>query len=124
MIEYLFAFDATENDIGDIRNIEYPGKKDKDQIVNFKDSCSTMIGMGHTDSIGSYSMPNYVVRGWLKNCINENCPITLTGLTAENICATPCFHAISHDAAVEWISSNNSCPVCRKECGISELIKL
>jgi len=124
IIEYMFAFDATENDIGDIRNIEYAGKNNKDQIVNFKNGGSTTISMGHTDPMESCSMPNYVIKGWLKNCINETCPITLTELNARNICATPCFHAISHEAAIKWISSNNSCPVCRKKCGISQLIKL
>jgi hypothetical protein len=126
-IEYLFAFDANETDINEIQNIECVSKSDKDVIINFKNDGITIIDMGLTDPTelnNSFTTPNYVVKGWLKNSINEKCPITLAELTAQNICATPCFHAISHEAAVEWISSNNSCPVCRKECSISKLIRL
>ena len=124
MIEYLFAYDATDRDMRYIRNIEYANKKNDDEIINFKNNERSVITMIYTGNSAISLMQDYVIRGWLKSSINERCPITLTEFTADNICSTPCFHAISYDAAVEWISSKNNCPVCRNECRVSQLIKL
>jgi hypothetical protein len=110
--DYMFSFEA---DDGDIHNI-----KDTIGIA----SIVNYIG-GERIVTGIPVVPKHVIKGWLKNCLaTEVCPISLDQLTIDDICATPCYHAMSYINSSEWIRENSSCPVCRKACSVGDLIRI
>ena len=59
---------------------------------------------------------------YLKNHLGDECPITVSLLTKENICLTPCGHGIDHVAMLKWLETKENCPVCRCECTSDDLL--
>lgn len=77
-----------------------------------------------TETKSKTRMPQRVVNVYLDSLINSNekCPIEFTKLTRENACTAPCGHAMSFSAAKTWLSVSKSCPVCRTELGVDDLM--
>ncbi|CAK9168889.1 unnamed protein product [Ilex paraguariensis] len=49
----------------------------------------------------------------------DPCPICLEEfLVGTAVGKTPCSHVFHRDCLLNWLSSNNSCPLCRSVCGI------
>jgi hypothetical protein len=70
-------------------------------------------------------MPQRVVNIYLDSLIGakETCPIELSELTRENACMAPCGHAMSNDAVTAWLRMSRTCPVCRAELGMGDLMR-
>jgi hypothetical protein len=71
------------------------------------------------------AMPAHVVNVFVEAAIakGELCPITQEALTKETTVVTPCGHALDNSSAKYWISTKNSCPVCRHPCSEDQLQK-
>jgi hypothetical protein len=70
-----------------------------------------------------YKMPQHIVNAYIEGLIakEETCPITMNPLEKMTTCLTPCGHALDMPSARCWISSENSCPVCRQSCSLEAL---
>jgi len=70
-----------------------------------------------------YKMPQHIVNSYIEGLISkgETCPITMNPLEKTATCLTPCGHALDMPSAKCWISSENSCPVCRQPCSLETL---
>jgi hypothetical protein len=116
--DYMFSFEA---DDGDIHNI-----KDTLGIASIVNYIGGVRIVTEEAAIPVVPVvPKHVIKGWLKNCLaTEVCPISLDQMTTDDICATPCYHAMSYRSGSEWIRENSSCPVCRKACSVGDLIRI
>jgi hypothetical protein len=116
--DYMFSFEADDGDIHNIKDtlgslsiINYIGG----ERIAIEDETKPILSV----------LPKHVINGWLKNAVtSEVCPISLDQLTLDDICATPCYHAMSYRSGLEWIRNNSSCPVCRKACAVGDLIRI
>jgi hypothetical protein len=70
-------------------------------------------------------MPQRIVNVYLDSLIgaNESCPIELSELTRENACMAPCGHVMTHVAITAWLRTSRTCPVCRAELGMGDLMR-
>jgi hypothetical protein len=116
--DYMFSFEADDEDLDSIRVVN--GDK---PIVNYIGGERTITVVQDIPVLPV--VPKHVIKGWLKNCLaTEVCPISLDQMTINDICATPCYHAMSYINGSEWIRENSSCPVCRKACTVGDLIRI
>ena len=116
--DYMFAFEAGSDEIQEIKNSLT--KENRTVIVNY----DLIAGRTLIRLVDVKQVPDYVVKGWLKNAVHvENCPISHDSMTLDDICSTPCYHAMTYSAAFRWISDSKSCPVCRKSCDVDSLIR-
>ena len=68
-------------------------------------------------------IPQHIVNSYIEGLVAkvETCPITMNPLEKLTTCLTPCGHALDMPSAKCWISSENSCPVCRHSCSLESL---
>lgn len=66
--------------------------------------------------------PSINIDKYLKDHLDELCPILLTPLEESTLCLTPCGHGVTHSAMLEWLDRKNQCPVCRTPCSVSNLL--
>ena len=122
--DYMFGFEADDGDIHNIKDtlgiasiVNYIGGA---RIVTVAQG-NPILPVLHVLPV----VPKHVIKGWLKNCLAaEVCPISLDQMSVNDICATPCYHAMSYSSGSEWIRENSSCPVCRKSCLVGDLIRI
>lgn len=68
-------------------------------------------------------MPQHIVNSYIDSSISreETCPISMTPLSRETACLTPCGHLSARHEAERWIQGAHSCPVCRSPCSVDGL---
>ena len=68
-------------------------------------------------------MPQHIVNSYIDSSIarEETCPISMTPLSRETACLTPCGHLSARHEAERWIQGAHSCPVCRSPCSVDGL---
>ena len=71
-------------------------------------------------------IPNHVLTALIRSAIadGKSCPISLVDF--EDTCEfgiTTCFHLFEKESIEKWLSTNTTCPECRKPCTSASYIK-
>lgn len=71
----------------------------------------------------SHTIPMSIAKLIIENTEMDNniCPITLDPIKKESCSITSCFHVFNKDAIAIWLSSNDTCPVCKQLCAITTI---
>jgi hypothetical protein len=62
-------------------------------------------------------IPLFVAEALLEKA--SDCPISMEPLKKGEVAATSCFHLFQRDALETWRQTNDTCPVCKKTCAIT-----
>jgi hypothetical protein len=67
-------------------------------------------------------VPLFVAEALLEKAVaaEELCPISMESLAKGDALVTSCFHIFQRDAMAKWQVTHSTCPVCKKECAITE----
>lgn len=128
--KYFSAWDPSPEDKSAIRTYIGDGIE---TLTVFTRSGRTVVPITSIDRLEQYIpvfhpltvVPQYVIEGFLRDVVHreELCPITMEPIRRGDACVTPCFHAMSYDAAATWIRMHSRCPMCRMACHITQLYK-